>query len=172
MLFVGTPPGTPRGLTSEEKPAVLGALLRCRVASEAICARAVDLALLVPREPALREVRGPRSLVAYVALAARADGIALGRRVFLRSPLFGPDGRAPIDLVAHEVAHVAQYLRDGPLAFYSRYVSAYALGRARGLDDHRAYLAIPYEVEARAVGASADPRGGAASTRGPKFDPG
>lgn len=157
MLLLRSPAPLPRGLTAEEKPPVFEALTRCRVASEAICARAVELALLLSREPALSEVRGPRSLVAYVALASRADGIALGRRVFLRSACFGPDGRAPLDLVAHEVTHVAQFLRDGAIAFYARYGAAYALGRARGLDDHRAYLAIPYEVEARAVAASADP---------------
>ncbi len=154
MLFVRS---DARGLTAEEKAAVLSALVRCRVAAEATCREAVESVIVRAREPSLREVRGPRALVAYVALAARADGIALGREVFLRSALYRPDGRAPLDLVAHEVAHVAQYLRDGALAFYARYGAAYALGRARGLDDHRAYLAIPYEIEARAVAASLDP---------------
>jgi hypothetical protein len=157
VLFLRRSSLVARPLTALERRTVLDALSRCRVAGPALCRRAVELALLLPREPTLAEVRGPRSLVAHLALAARADGIALGRRIFLRHELFGPDGSVPIDLVAHEVAHVAQYLRDGTLPFCLRYAGAYAAARARGLDDHRAYLAIPYEVEARAVAASADP---------------
>lgn len=159
MLFARSPATEPRGLTAREQALVRAALIRCRVAPEAICRRAVEETALFACEPALGEVRGPRSLIAHVALAARADGIALGTRVFLRKSAFGPDGRPPLELVAHEVAHVAQYLRDGALSFYARYLGAYALGRARGLGDHRAYLAIPYEVEARAVAASIDPTG-------------
>jgi hypothetical protein len=155
VLFVRENDLSPRRLTPAEHRAVVRALVRCRVAGPALCRHAVDLTILFPRRPSLREVRGPRSFVAHIMLSARADGIALGRRVFIRRELFGPDGSLPIDLVAHEVTHVAQYLRDGPLAFYTRYVAAYAKNRARGLDDHRAYLAIPYEIEARNVGVAA-----------------
>lgn len=145
---------TDRALTDEERRIVARALVRCGVASAELAQRAVDCTVLLARAPSLSEVRGPRSLIAHVALARAADGIALGRRVFLRMPR---EGDWPIDLIAHEVAHVAQYLRDGTLPFLWRYLRAYAAGRARGLDDHRAYLAIPYEVEARAVAATADP---------------
>jgi hypothetical protein len=148
-----------RALTIREREGVLLALLECRVAPEPICRRSVELARLVPRMPRWAEIRGPRSLVAHVALASRADGIALGSRVFIRRELFADDGGLPPDLLAHELAHVAQILRDGPMPFYLRYGAAYAAGRARGLDDRRAYLAIPYEEEARRVGAAAVPGG-------------
>jgi hypothetical protein len=141
----------PRPLTETERRRIERALIRCRVGGPALAARAVAVAILYPRRPSLVEVRGPRSLVAHVALAARADGIALGRRVFIRRELFEDDGSLPIDLVAHEVTHVAQYLKEGPARFYARYLKAYAAARSRGLDDHSAYLAIPYEVEARNV---------------------
>jgi hypothetical protein len=151
------PTPAPRALTEAERRAVRRALVAVRVAAPRTCARAVEAARLVPRGPRWREIRGPRCLVAHVALAARADGIALGCTVYLRRALFGPGGALPLDLLAHEVTHVAQALRDGLVPFLARYGAAYAANRARGLDDHRAYLAIPYEVEARAVAASVDP---------------
>jgi hypothetical protein len=154
-----------RALTTTEREAVVRALRACRVAPDPVCLRAVEVTRVVARRPRIAEVRGARSLVAHVALASRADGIALGTRVFIRRALFDEDGRLPIDLLAHEVAHVAQILRDGPLTFYLRYGAAYAGGRARGLDDRRAYLAIPYEEEARRVGAATDPRAAVRSIR-------
>jgi hypothetical protein len=153
MLFVPQPK-IARALSPIERRIVTGALSHCGVAPRELCRRAAAEAILVPRELSLGEVRGPRSLVAHIALTARADGIALGRHVFVRSALFGPEGSVPIELVAHEVTHVAQYMREGTLRFCLSYVSAYALGRASGLDAHAAYLAIPYEIEARAVAAS------------------
>jgi hypothetical protein len=153
VLFVRTESAA-RKLEPRERREVMRALLHCRVAEERVCRRAVESAIFEPRRPSLAEIRGARSLLAHIALA-RADGIALGRRVFVRGEHFGPDGSLPIDLVAHEVTHVAQYLRDGALTFYLRYARAYGEGRANGLDDHHAYLAIPYEVEARAVAKSA-----------------
>lgn len=142
-----------RALTVAEREAALDALTACGVAPGPVCRAAVEATRLVPRAPRVGEIRGPRSLIAHVALAARADGITLGRRVFVRAALRAPDGALPLDLVVHEVAHVAQVLRDGPATFYARYVADYLRGRARGLADHDAYLAIPYEVEAREVAA-------------------
>ena len=145
--------GEMRSLTTLEKEVALDAMLGCRVGPEPILRRAVELTRVVRREPRWHEVRGPRSLVAHVALAARADGIALGRRVFIRAGRFRPDGSLPLDLVAHEVTHVAQVLREGTAGFYASYVAEYLRGRARGLDDRDAYLRISYEVEAREVAA-------------------
>lgn len=163
MLLIRETAPVHRALSPAERDVVSRALVTCRVAPDPVCLRAVEVARIVPRRPRVTEVRGPRSLVAHVALASRADGIALGRRVFIRRALFDDDGRLPIDLLAHEVAHVTQILRDGTLTFYLRYGAEYAAGRARGLDDRRAYLAIPYEEEARRVGAATNP--GAGSVR-------
>jgi hypothetical protein len=141
-------------LTDEQRARIADALVRCKVAPRALSEEAARIARVVVCRPALAEVRGPRSLVAHGALATRAHGIALGRRVFVLRDLVDAEGRAPLDLVAHEITHVAQYLRDGTIPFLLRYGRDYLAGRARGLDDRRAYLAIPYEVEARAVAAS------------------
>lgn len=140
-----------RRLEPHQRERVLDALLRCRVAGPEVCRRAVEEARLVLRQPRWSEVRGPISLVAHVALASRADGIALGRRCFVRRT--DPDGRVPLRLIAHEVTHVAQILREGTATFYARYAASYLAARARGWGDERAYLSIPYEVEARAVAA-------------------
>ncbi|HJL14262.1 MAG TPA: DUF4157 domain-containing protein [Sandaracinaceae bacterium LLY-WYZ-13_1] len=158
MLLVREATPAPRALTDDERARVGDALDAVRVAPAAVCARAAALARLVPRRPRWAEIRGPRCLVAHAAIAARAEGIALGHRIYVRRALFADDGSLPLDLLAHEVAHVAQMLRDGWVRFYLRYGAAYARGRARGLDDRRAYLSIPYEVEARAVAASVDPK--------------
>lgn len=143
-------------LTDEQRAHIAGALVHCKVAPRALSEEAARRARIVVCQPALAEVRGPRSLVAHIALASRADGIALGRSVFIRRDRVAPDGTLPLDLLAHEVAHVAQYLRDGTIPFLLRYARDYLAGRMRGLDDRRAYLAIPYEVEARAVAATAN----------------
>ena len=90
-------------------------------------------------------------MVAYFALRSRASGITLGDDVFVRSEFFDHEDTIPMRLLAHEVAHVAQFERDGFLGFLMRYVWDYAKGIARGLGDRRAYLEISYEREARRV---------------------
>lgn len=68
--------------------------------------------------------------------------ITIGRRVFwAREVVPG--------LVAHELEHVRQFAQHGVARFIARYVLDYLGGRARGLSHHEAYLAIPFEVEAR-----------------------
>jgi hypothetical protein len=44
---------------------------------------------------------------------------------------------------------VRQYARHGVVGFLARYVTDYVRGRIRGLTHREAYLAIPFEVEAR-----------------------
>jgi len=141
-----------RPLTEEERAASLRALLAREVAPAPLCRRAVEGTRLHPWPARWRAVRGPRTLVAQIALRARADGITLGRRVYIRAALFDRPTGLSRSLVAHEVCHVAQILREGVPRFYARYVTEYARGLARGLGDRAAYLAISYEVEARAVG--------------------
>ena len=141
-----------RTLSALEREVSVEAMLAQGVGSAELCERAAYATRLLAREPRAAEVRGPRSAIAHVALSTRADGITLGRAVFVRRSLVGPDDALPLDLVAHEVTHVAQVLREGVAGFYLRYLAEYAKGQLRGLGDHAAYLAISYEVEARAVG--------------------
>lgn len=140
-----------RRLSDQERPHILGALTTSKIAPMALCERAVDECLLIRRTPLLGEVSDVASGIAYAALKTRASGITLGHRVFIRREFFSDDGLVPLDLVAHEVAHVVQFLRDGTVPFLWRYLRDYALGLSRGLGDHNAYLSIPYEVEARQV---------------------
>ncbi len=140
-----------RRLSDDERHYILGALTTSEIAPMPVCERAVDECLLIRRTPLLGEVRDVASGIAYAALKTRASGITLGHRVFIRREFFSDEGRVPLDLVAHEVAHVVQFLRDGTMPFLWRYVRDYALNLSRGLGDRNAYLAIPYEVEARQV---------------------
>lgn len=140
-----------RRLTQSEQSAIFEALEILGVAPPDVCRRAVSDCLLIRRTPLLAEICDIRSAIAYTALRTRASGITLGNQVFIRREYFGDDGDIPIDLIAHEVAHVAQFLRDGMLTFLWRYLRDYALGLSRGLGDRDAYLAIPYEIQARRV---------------------
>ncbi|MEM1348708.1 MAG: DUF4157 domain-containing protein [Myxococcota bacterium] len=142
---------TPRPLNDEERSWALRALDANHTATEHIRRRAVERCLLIPTNPSVRHVRGLRSAIANLSLANRASGITMGRKVFIREELFGPNAEVDLRLVVHEVTHVVQFMRDGFVTFITRYLNDYAEGRARGLSDYDAYLAIGYEQEARAV---------------------
>lgn len=91
-------------------------------------------------------------IVRVPVLANGADGMTLGRFVLLRRD--DPGHRSgERELLAHELVHAVQYADLGMPRFLWRYVTAY-LGNRRRLRRHRdAYLAIPFEEEARAQAA-------------------
>jgi hypothetical protein len=66
----------------------------------------------------------------------------------LRRPLaaLGP-------LIVHELTHIEQWRRLGPLGWARSYLGDYRTGRGRGLPHREAYLAIGLEIEARAMAA-------------------
>jgi hypothetical protein len=72
--------------------------------------------------------------------------MTLGRVILLRRDHLGDEA-----LMVHEMVHVRQWEELGVPRFLWRYLSAYAMGRLRGLSHHAAYRAIPLEEEARAV---------------------
>ena len=146
-----------RKLTDEERDKVVPALLQQEVASREICEGAVDSCRLVRRLPSVFEIRGPKTTVAYLALRSRACGITLGDDVYIRSEFFAVDQSIPLRLLAHEVAHVVQFRRDGLVPFLTRYIWDYSKGLAQGLGDRRAYLEIGYEREARRVAETVSP---------------
>jgi hypothetical protein len=85
-------------------------------------------------------------------LAPGADGMTLGRFVLLRRDEPG-QRTGERELLAHELVHAAQYAELGMPRFLWRYVTAYLRNRRR-LGGHReAYLAIPFEEDARAQAA-------------------
>lgn len=139
-----------RALTPLEREWSLRALCDGHIAPDTCCRAAVERCELIALSPApWSKLHMPRELVAHLALAGRASGITLGCKVYIQETLFDGDGELPLSLVVHEVAHVAQYLREGTAGFLARYLTHYARGLARGLSDRDAYLAIPHEVEAR-----------------------
>lgn len=90
----------------------------------------------------------------------RISAITLGKRVFVAPALLwrNVDDRLvlPSEIAVHELMHVLQYERTGVVRFLFFYLRDYAraLGREAGdaWERHRAaYLAISFEVEARAA---------------------
>jgi hypothetical protein len=81
-------------------------------------------------------------------LAPGADGMTLGRLVLLRrdEPAQRTGER---ELLAHELVHAVQYAELGVPRFLWRYVRSYLRNRRRLRGHREAYLAIPFEEEAR-----------------------
>ena len=75
--------------------------------------------------------------------------ITLGQRILVRPGVFEGDREVLLDLLAHELAHVAQWRRLGPVGFLVRYLTDYGRLRFRGVGHADAYLGIPAEEEAR-----------------------
>lgn len=85
-------------------------------------------------------------------LASGADGMTLGRFVLLTRD-DPADRTGERELIAHELVHVVQYAHQGMPRFLWRYIAAYLRNRRRLGRHHDAYLAIPFEEEARAQAA-------------------
>ena len=106
--------------------------------------RAADAVALFERPTARAAWQAP---ILAAARRNRVAGITLGTDVYFDHP-----GRLrDWPLIAHEVAHVVQFLERGIPWFLLRYGAGYLAGRARGLPDREAYLNLPDEVEARRV---------------------
>ncbi len=92
-----------------------------------------------------------------VARVLRVHGITIGRLVIIAPHLVEQtDGRTilPRDLIVHETTHVLQYREYGFVPFLWKYFGDYFRNLRRegnyGLKARNAaYLAIPFEVEAR-----------------------
>ena len=72
-----------------------------------------------------------------------AAAITIGRLVCVRTRSAGNER-----LLRHELAHVEQWRRLGPVRFLRRYLGAYLGWRLRGHGHWDAYRRIPLEVEA------------------------
>lgn len=96
---------------------------------------------LIPAELAAR-VR----VVQVPVLPPGAAGMTIGRFVFLRSDT---DRSGRRELLAHELVHVRQYAEHGTLGFLRHYLSQYASSLRTHRRHRRAYLEMPFEIEAR-----------------------
>jgi len=54
-------------------------------------------------------------------------------------------------LMVHELSHIEQWRRLGPIGWLRAYLGDYLRGRRSGLEHHAAYRAIGLEVEARDI---------------------
>ncbi len=87
-------------------------------------------------------------IVQVPTLAAGADGMTFGPFIFLRRD---DDRSGTRELIAHELVHVHQFVELGPRRFLTRYVLDYLRALRRLRNHNEAYLAIPFEVEARDI---------------------
>ncbi|MBM3684720.1 MAG: DUF4157 domain-containing protein [Actinobacteria bacterium] len=76
--------------------------------------------------------------------------MTLGRTVLVRRD---PPTDGSSRLLAHELVHVEQYARSGPVRFLLHYLTSYVRLLARLRSHDAAYRAIPAEVEAYAADA-------------------
>ena len=81
-------------------------------------------------------------------LAPATRGMTVGSLILL---LRDDDHSGRRTLLAHELVHVEQYGRLGTMRFLRRYAGEYARNLWRLRNHRRAYLAISFEVEARAA---------------------
>ncbi len=77
--------------------------------------------------------------------------VALPGRIIVRDAALGSRGRDLARLLVHELVHVEQWRRHGPVRFLARYVGSYLGGRWRGLSHDAAYRSIPLEREAESI---------------------
>jgi hypothetical protein len=84
-------------------------------------------------------------VVGVPAFLPRYAAMTLGRTVLVRNDRLDDDR-----LLAHELVHVEQWQQQGRARFLARYVGGYLRALVRERRHRAAYLAIPFEAEARA----------------------
>lgn len=87
-------------------------------------------------------------LIALRWLPNGVDAMTLPTMVLIRTCFRDDPG-----LLAHEAEHLRQWHRHGVAGFLARYLRDYVRGRLGRLGHQQAYLAISFEVEARAAAA-------------------
>ena len=89
-------------------------------------------------------------------------GITIGKHIFIKPTLLSLNRnnlpKLPEDLIAHEITHVLQYRREGFLKFLYKYLADFwrnlrAKKKWDSASRHKAYLEIPFEIEARRAAA-------------------
>jgi len=123
-------------------------------AIEALEAGGVNLAKLTRVAPGVDPerllVREARPWFERIVLR-RSAAIALPYVVYVRSRTYVLPRADLTRLVVHELVHVSQWRADGYWRFATRYLGDYLRRRFQGNRHIDAYLAIRYEVDARAA---------------------
>jgi len=80
--------------------------------------------------------------------------MAVGRRIFVDPTRLAGDRRTLARLILHELVHVRQWRASGAIGFVGRYLADYLGSRLHRRSHLESYARIPFEIEARIVGAS------------------
>ncbi len=109
------------------------------------------VALLTPFFPGfdLSRIRIREGIPRY--LVGDPVGYANRYKIYFAPGAYRVDTIEGLALIAHEVAHCAQYRKHGAWRFRARYLAAYFKNRFSGMDHLKAYRSIPFEIEAREV---------------------
>jgi len=107
--------------------------------------------LLAPFFPGfdLSRVRIHQGIPRYVM--ANPVGYADRNRIYLAPGFYRVDTAEGLALIAHELAHCRQYQRYGAWRFRAKYLADYFNNLRSGMPHDRAYMEIPFEVEARKI---------------------
>lgn len=99
---------------------------------------------------------------AALTLLLKIHGITVGKNIFVTPEFLDVSeknkSKINVELAAHEIAHVLQYKREGFVSFFYKYFTGYAqnlrVQKSWNADGRmRAYLNIPFEIEARETAA-------------------
>jgi hypothetical protein len=125
-------------------------------AAEALDASGVDRRVLAEALPDV----DPSTVPVYAASrwfrmlwASRITAVAMPWGIYVHPDRLAVPLSTLGPLMVHELTHLQQWRRLGPLRWARVYFGDYLRGRRSGLDHHAAYRGISFEVEARDVAA-------------------
>lgn len=125
-------------------------------AAEALAASGIDRSLVGDELPRVDPSRVPvwRAAAWFRLLwAPGITAVAMPWGIYLHPDRFAePLGRLG-PLIVHELAHIDQWRRLGPVGWARAYLGDYLRSRRAGLGHHDAYRVISLEAEAREVAA-------------------
>jgi hypothetical protein len=134
-------------------------------AGDALAAAGIDIAAVRRELPAVEpfavSIR-PASPLFQRFWARSIVAVAMPWGVYVRPVVFdrirtGAEPSRDGPLVVHELTHIEQFRRLGPLRHIAQYVGDYLGGRRRGRGHWEAYRNVRLEVEAREVAARFSP---------------
>lgn len=101
-------------------------------------------------------------ITSFFTALINVHGITFGKRIFITPNLLSLNRqnflKLPEDLIAHEITHTLQYEREGFTGFFYQYLTSFWKNLQKqekwdAISRQEAYLAIPFEIEARAAAA-------------------
>jgi hypothetical protein len=121
---------------------------------EVLLRSGIDLDALARDLPHVDPSRIPvRAASAWFRLfwAPWVTAVAMPWGIYLHPKRFEEDPGDLGPLIVHELTHIDQWRRLGPVGWFRAYLGGYRRGRRAGSSRRDAYRSIPLEVEARDV---------------------